>query len=147
MFSFFRVQNWFQNDYRVINELYLCFLYRVWDTYTPKASFTRIWNQRMCSMTPIRWLSQTLACLGCLGLCKNSGRSSELWCNESVPLIIHSNCFNYGCACVFRRKNELRIPRGWIYYLAPEIVRKMSPEVDDDQLPFSKAADVYAFGY
>ncbi|XP_075891931.1 kinase suppressor of Ras 1-like isoform X2 [Nelusetta ayraudi] len=45
-----------------------------------------------------------------------------------------------------RRKNELRIPRGWIYYLAPEIVRKMSPEVDEDQLPFSKAADVYAFG-
>ncbi|XP_031728306.1 kinase suppressor of Ras 1-like isoform X2 [Anarrhichthys ocellatus] len=45
-----------------------------------------------------------------------------------------------------RRKNMLRIPRGWIDYLAPEIVRKMSPEVDEDQLPFSKAADVYAFG-
>ncbi|KAM8769561.1 kinase suppressor of Ras 1-like isoform 1-T1 [Acanthopagrus schlegelii] len=45
-----------------------------------------------------------------------------------------------------RRKNVLRIPRGWIYYLAPEIVQKMSPEVDEDQLPFSKAADVYAFG-
>lgn len=41
----------------------------------------------------------------------------------------------------------MRIPRGWIYYLAPEIVRKMIPEVDEDQLPFSKAADVYAFGY
>ncbi|XP_047450990.1 kinase suppressor of Ras 1-like isoform X2 [Mugil cephalus] len=45
-----------------------------------------------------------------------------------------------------RRKNVLRIPQGWIYYLAPEIVRKMSPELDEDQLPFSKAADVYAFG-
>ncbi|XP_056296633.1 kinase suppressor of Ras 1-like isoform X2 [Pseudoliparis swirei] len=45
-----------------------------------------------------------------------------------------------------RRKNVLRIPRGWIDYLAPEIVRKMSPEVTEDQLPFSKAADVYAFG-
>uniref|UniRef100_UPI0037E94712 kinase suppressor of Ras 1-like isoform X1 n=2 Tax=Semicossyphus pulcher TaxID=241346 RepID=UPI0037E94712 len=45
-----------------------------------------------------------------------------------------------------RRKNVLRIPRGWISYLAPEIVRKMSAEVDEDQLPFSKAADVYAFG-
>lgn len=49
------------------------------------------------------------------------------------------------CLC-FRRKNVLRIPQGWIQYLAPEIVRKMSPEVDEDQLPFSKAADVYAFG-
>lgn len=47
----------------------------------------------------------------------------------------------------FRRKNVLRIPRGWIYYLAPEIVKRMSPEVDEDQLPFSRAADVYAFGY
>ncbi|XP_038549206.1 kinase suppressor of Ras 1-like isoform X3 [Micropterus salmoides] len=45
-----------------------------------------------------------------------------------------------------RRKNFFRIPQGWINYLAPEIVRKMSPEVDEDQLPFSKAADVYAFG-
>lgn len=40
----------------------------------------------------------------------------------------------------------LRIPHGWIYYLAPEIVKQMGPEVDEDQLPFSKAADVYAFG-
>lgn len=45
-----------------------------------------------------------------------------------------------------RRKNVLRIPHGWIYYLASEIVRKMNPEEDEDQLPFSKAADVYAFG-
>uniref|UniRef100_A0A669BCK1 Kinase suppressor of ras 1 n=1 Tax=Oreochromis niloticus TaxID=8128 RepID=A0A669BCK1_ORENI len=45
-----------------------------------------------------------------------------------------------------RRKNVLRIPQGWICYLAPEIVRKLSPEVDEDQLPFSKAADIYAFG-
>ncbi|XP_034557354.1 kinase suppressor of Ras 1-like isoform X2 [Notolabrus celidotus] len=45
-----------------------------------------------------------------------------------------------------RRKNVLRIPRGWISYLAPEIVCKMSPEEDEDQLLFSKAADVYAFG-
>lgn len=49
--------------------------------------------------------------------------------------------------CAFRRKNVLRIPHGWIYYLAPEIVKNMSPELDEDQLPFSKAADVYAFGY
>ncbi|XP_037631164.1 kinase suppressor of Ras 1-like isoform X1 [Sebastes umbrosus] len=45
-----------------------------------------------------------------------------------------------------RRKNVVRLPHGWINYLAPEIVRKMSPEVEEDQLPFSKAADVYAFG-
>ncbi|XP_069022666.1 kinase suppressor of Ras 1-like isoform X2 [Embiotoca jacksoni] len=45
-----------------------------------------------------------------------------------------------------RRKNVLRIPQGWICYLAPEIIHQMSPEVDEDQLPFSNAADIYAFG-
>ncbi|CAL1571472.1 unnamed protein product [Knipowitschia caucasica] len=45
-----------------------------------------------------------------------------------------------------RRSSVLRIPRGWLFYLASEIVRKMRPDEDEDQLPFSKAADVYAFG-
>ncbi|XP_060902150.1 kinase suppressor of Ras 1-like isoform X2 [Labrus mixtus] len=45
-----------------------------------------------------------------------------------------------------RRKNVVRIPRGWISYLAPEVVQNMRPEEGEDQLPFSKAADIYAFG-
>ncbi|XP_076842642.1 kinase suppressor of Ras 1 isoform X2 [Brachyhypopomus gauderio] len=45
-----------------------------------------------------------------------------------------------------RRENELKLPHGWICYLAPEIVRKMSPGNSEDRLPFSDAADVYAFG-
>ncbi|XP_069040204.1 kinase suppressor of Ras 1 isoform X3 [Lepisosteus oculatus] len=45
-----------------------------------------------------------------------------------------------------RRENELKVPHGWICYLAPEIVRRMSPGGDEDRLPFSNAADVYAFG-
>uniref|UniRef100_A0A8C8F1Q0 non-specific serine/threonine protein kinase n=1 Tax=Oncorhynchus tshawytscha TaxID=74940 RepID=A0A8C8F1Q0_ONCTS len=45
-----------------------------------------------------------------------------------------------------RRDNELKLPHGWICYLAPEIVRRMSPGNNEDRLPFSNAADVYAFG-
>ncbi|XP_024051201.1 kinase suppressor of Ras 1 isoform X3 [Terrapene carolina triunguis] len=45
-----------------------------------------------------------------------------------------------------RRENELKLPHDWLCYLAPEIVREMSPGKDEDKLPFSKAADVYAFG-
>ncbi|XP_061753050.1 kinase suppressor of Ras 2-like isoform X1 [Nerophis ophidion] len=45
-----------------------------------------------------------------------------------------------------RRENQLKLPHGWICYLAPEIVRKMSPGNNEDRLPFSNAADVYAFG-
>lgn len=46
-----------------------------------------------------------------------------------------------------RRENELKLPHGWICYLAPEIVKRMGPGNDEDRLPFSNAADVYAFGY
>nr|XP_057933756.1 kinase suppressor of Ras 1 isoform X3 [Doryrhamphus excisus] len=45
-----------------------------------------------------------------------------------------------------RRENKLKLPHGWVCYLAPEIVRKMSPGNNEDRLPFSTAADVYAFG-
>ncbi|KAK1883173.1 Kinase suppressor of Ras 1 [Dissostichus eleginoides] len=45
-----------------------------------------------------------------------------------------------------RRENKLKLPHGWICYLAPEIVRRMSPGNNEDQLPFSTSADVYAFG-
>ncbi|XP_036381226.1 kinase suppressor of Ras 1-like isoform X2 [Megalops cyprinoides] len=45
-----------------------------------------------------------------------------------------------------RRENELKLPHGWICYLAPEIVRRMRPGNYEDRLPFSYSADVYAFG-
>ncbi|XP_039197308.1 kinase suppressor of Ras 1 isoform X3 [Crotalus tigris] len=45
-----------------------------------------------------------------------------------------------------RRENELKLPHDWLCYLAPEIVREMAPGKGEDKLPFSKAADVYAFG-
>ncbi|XP_007485639.1 kinase suppressor of Ras 1 isoform X6 [Monodelphis domestica] len=45
-----------------------------------------------------------------------------------------------------RRENELKLPHDWLCYLAPEIVREMTPGKDEDKLPFSRAADVYAFG-
>ncbi|CAH6785820.1 Ksr1 [Phodopus roborovskii] len=45
-----------------------------------------------------------------------------------------------------RRENQLKLSHDWLCYLAPEIVREMAPGRDEDQLPFSKAADVYAFG-
>lgn len=47
---------------------------------------------------------------------------------------------------VSRRENQLKLPHGWICYLAPEIVRRMSPGNNEDNLPFSTSADVYAFG-
>ena len=41
----------------------------------------------------------------------------------------------------------MSIPKGWLCYLAPEIMRSLSVQPNErDDLPFSKASDVYAFG-
>lgn len=47
-----------------------------------------------------------------------------------------------------RKGNALSIPPGWLCYLAPEIVRRLRPQQNRDQeeLPFTEASDVYAFG-
>ncbi|XP_064882151.1 kinase suppressor of Ras 2-like [Oncorhynchus nerka] len=45
-----------------------------------------------------------------------------------------------------RREDKLRIPSGWLCHLAPEIVSQLSPETEEDKLPFSKQSDVFAFG-
>ncbi|XP_019958336.2 kinase suppressor of Ras 1-like isoform X2 [Paralichthys olivaceus] len=81
------------------------------------------------------------------GIIHKDLKSKNVFCDTNKVVITDFGLFGMsGVVQEGRRKNVLRIPQGWIYYLAPEIVRQMSPEVDEDQLPFSKAADVYAFG-
>ncbi|XP_024910984.1 kinase suppressor of Ras 1-like, partial [Cynoglossus semilaevis] len=81
------------------------------------------------------------------GIIHKDLKSKNVFCDTNRVVITDFGLFGMsGVVQEGRRKNVLRIPQGWIQYLAPEIVRKMSPEVDEDQLPFSKAADVYAFG-
>lgn len=51
------------------------------------------------------------------------------------------------CLIVYsKREDKLRIPSGWLCHLAPEIVSQLSPETEEDKLPFSKQSDVFAFG-
>lgn len=47
----------------------------------------------------------------------------------------------------FRNSDSLGIPPGWLCYLAPEIMRSLrAHQPHDNELPFSKASDVYSFG-
>lgn len=47
----------------------------------------------------------------------------------------------------FRKSDRLGIPPGWLCYLAPEIVKSLyARQSHDEELPFSKESDVYAFG-
>lgn len=59
---------------------------------------------------------------------------------------LHTNVLVLPLSFGLRRENELKLPHDWLCYLAPEIVREMAPGKDEDKLPFSKAADIYAFG-
>ncbi|KAI5277393.1 Kinase Suppressor Of Ras 2 [Manis pentadactyla] len=45
-----------------------------------------------------------------------------------------------------RREDKLRIQSGWLCHLAPEIIRQLSPDTEEDKLPFSKHSDVFALG-
>jgi kinase suppressor of Ras 2 len=48
----------------------------------------------------------------------------------------------------FRNNYQLQIPKGWLAYLAPELIRMLRPDSDyeNDNLPFSIYTDVYSFG-
>lgn len=40
----------------------------------------------------------------------------------------------------------LGIPYGWLCYLSPELIRRLKPYRDDEDLPFTPHSDIYAFG-
>lgn len=44
--------------------------------------------------------------------------------------------------------NQLQIPKGWLCYLAPELIRSLrtGSGYEQDDLPFTVYTDVYAFG-
>lgn len=63
-----------------------------------------------------------------------------------LVLALHDSVSVWFPSSELRRENELKLPHDWLCYLAPEIVREMAPGKDEDKLPFSKAADIYAFG-
>lgn len=62
--------------------------------------------------------------------------------------------FSYFLTCchsslyLFCRKGDwLTIPKGWLCYLSPEIMRCLKPgDQENDDLPFTAASDVFAFG-
>lgn len=50
---------------------------------------------------------------------------------------------------IYRKGEWLTIPKGWLCYLAPEVIRSLraGSRQENDNLPFSRASDIYAFGY
>lgn len=77
---------------------------------------------------------------------KASGSGPEAWgrCWGSGPPWAGKRA--HSVFCISRREDKLRIQNGWLCHLAPEIIRQLSPDTEEDKLPFSKHSDVFALG-
>lgn len=94
-------------------------------------------------------ISQGMGYLHARGIVHKDLKSKNIFLENGKVIITDFGLFSVTKLCHRNRKVDgLSIPKGWLCYLAPEIVRSLRTrqKPDDDELPFSKASDVYAFG-
>ncbi|XP_076341023.1 kinase suppressor of Ras 2-like isoform X3 [Tachypleus tridentatus] len=76
-------------------------------------------------------------------------KTKNIFYENGKVVITDFGLFSVTKLCQGNRKGDwLTIPKGWLCYLAPEVIRslKAGNQPDDTDLPFSTASDVYAFG-
>ncbi|KAM0728626.1 Kinase suppressor of Ras 1 [Formica fusca] len=94
-------------------------------------------------------ISQGMGYLHARGIVHKDLKSKNIFLENGKVVITDFGLFSVTKLCYGNRKgNGLNIPPGWLCYLAPEIVRRLRPQQNRDQeeLPFTAASDVYAFG-
>ncbi|XP_046750745.1 kinase suppressor of Ras 2 [Diprion similis] len=94
-------------------------------------------------------ISQGMGYLHARGIVHKDLKSKNIFLENGKVVITDFGLFSVTKLCYGNRKgNGLSIPPGWLCYLAPEVVRRLRPQQNRDQeeLPFSCASDVYAFG-
>lgn len=94
-------------------------------------------------------ISQGMGYLHARGIIHKDLKSKNIFLENGKVVITDFGLFSVTKLCYGNRSgNALSIPPGWLCYLAPEIVRRLKPQQNRDQeeLPFTEASDVYAFG-
>ncbi|XP_076755836.1 kinase suppressor of ras isoform X2 [Xylocopa sonorina] len=94
-------------------------------------------------------ISQGMGYLHARGIIHKDLKTKNIFLENGKVVITDFGLFSVTKLCYGNRKgNALSIPPGWLCYLAPEIVRRLRPQQNRDQeeLPFTEASDVYAFG-
>ncbi|CAB0032211.1 unnamed protein product [Trichogramma brassicae] len=94
-------------------------------------------------------ISQGMGYLHARGIVHKDLKSKNIFLENGKVVITDFGLFSVTKLCYRNRKgNGLNIPPGWLCYLAPEIIRRLRPRQNRDQeeLPFTAASDVYAFG-
>ncbi|XP_063222865.1 kinase suppressor of Ras 2 [Bacillus rossius redtenbacheri] len=94
-------------------------------------------------------ISQGMGYLHARGIIHKDLKSKNIFLESGKVVIADFGLFSVTKLCYGNRKgNGLSIPPGWLCYMAPEIIRSLKAQQkhDEEELPFSKASDVYAFG-
>ncbi|KAK0160339.1 hypothetical protein PV328_007762 [Microctonus aethiopoides] len=94
-------------------------------------------------------ISQGMGYLHARGIVHKDLKSKNIFLEHGKVVISDFGLFSVTKLCYGNRKsNGLNIPPGWLCYLAPEIVRRLRPQQtrEQEELPFTDASDVYAFG-
>ncbi|RZF34514.1 hypothetical protein LSTR_LSTR011756 [Laodelphax striatellus] len=94
-------------------------------------------------------ISQGMGYLHARGIVHKDLKTKNIFLENGKVVITDFGLFSVTKLCFGNRMGDgLSIPPGWLCYLAPEIIRSLRAHQKpvDDELPFSKMSDVYAFG-
>ncbi|RWS24199.1 Kinase suppressor of Ras 1-like protein [Leptotrombidium deliense] len=92
-------------------------------------------------------ISQGMGYLHARGIVHKDLKTKNIFYENGKVVITDFGLFSVTRLCHGNRKGEwLTIPKGWLCYLSPELIRCLRPGNDND-LPFSTTTDVFAFGY
>ncbi|KAJ0176406.1 hypothetical protein K1T71_007585 [Dendrolimus kikuchii] len=92
-------------------------------------------------------ISQGMGYLHARGIIHKDLKTKNIFLENGKVVITDFGLFSVTKLCFGNnaRGDSLGIPPGWLCYLAPELIRALTPHASL-HLPFSKATDVYAFG-
>ncbi|KAK6625057.1 hypothetical protein RUM43_005348 [Polyplax serrata] len=95
-------------------------------------------------------ISQGMGYLHAKGIIHKDLKTKNIFLENGKVVITDFGLFGVTKLCYGNRKGSenLIIPPGWLCYLSPEIMRNLRSfyQPDEEELPFSRASDVYAFG-
>ncbi|XP_044585309.1 kinase suppressor of Ras 2 [Cotesia glomerata] len=94
-------------------------------------------------------ISQGMGYLHARGIVHKDLKSKNIFLETGKVVITDFGLFSVTKLCYGNRISDgLSIPPGWLCYLSPEIVRRLRPQHtrDQEELAFTEASDVYAFG-
>ncbi|KAF7278778.1 hypothetical protein GWI33_008009 [Rhynchophorus ferrugineus] len=93
-------------------------------------------------------ICQGMGYLHAKGIIHKDLKTKNIFLENGKVVITDFGLFSVTKLCFGHNQTEsLSIPPGWLCYLAPEIMRSLDAHrFQENELPFSKSSDIYAFG-